>query len=311
MTRFIIKALRDNKGMSLITSMIAVGTVGVIGMTISRSVDDAQKVGSKNQAFGDKRIISDMISKRVSCSLSFDGYNFPYKCQNQKMDLRDYEGKIIVGKSGTKIGNWTVKAVCSKKKDMIDVKMARINADGKYLKDPLTGQVLDFRHPTSSTFTQEDSPCRGYLDGDAFEGRIESIVKHDLTFKEVEVEGIDDEETVKPYEYKTKGTRLRVSAQLMSAALGRNHTTRIYMRITEGQKKVIFPEDGDWQEIHRVSGYKDDRHAYDRGFYQTFVKVTPKKMHRFLFKIAGDGGESGTHVGILESPIEISIEDMR
>lgn len=93
--------------------------------------------------------ISQTLENGVDCS------QIPKTCiAGTLLDLRKTNGTVLVSASAQSfLSGWAVRALCRPQNQFI-VQVARLDARGQAVKDPISGQNLDFNHPKNTLFSE-------------------------------------------------------------------------------------------------------------------------------------------------------------
>lgn len=169
----ILKRLHQNQS-GFISLPIVMGLVGllllVMHSTYKRAQDELAREYHKELMTDKFEVLSALRYAKVCEAV-------PKSCSaGQRLDLFDKQGREIVNRDGThKISRWNVKVEClANKSNQYWVYVARLNGT-EFLKDPLTGQLLQWKEisdlssacgsalPNDTLFLRND--CYGGIEG--------------------------------------------------------------------------------------------------------------------------------------------------
>ncbi len=156
---------RSEAGYGMVEMMVAMGLTGLIAGAAYAFYHLTDRFSHSTQDRYTVRSISRHISDNISCQ------RLPSSCKpGEGLTFYDRFGKVMIAPGGTKMRDFTLRAICTGKKSFV-VYAARLDAKGAVVKDSLTGEKKTWMSDKSAIFTDR-SLCTTFTgnDGDSESG---------------------------------------------------------------------------------------------------------------------------------------------
>lgn len=161
-----------DQGASLVEVIMAMGLMGILSIGIMKFFDNNNRLVQNTNIKMDKQAIILDLQSRAICP---DQAILLASCgaPGVLVDLKDAAGKIIVSKSGSKFGHFTVRAECNSSKNAIVIRLTRLSdsgtvnstADADFKPDPLTSKIIKWTDPGSLGQPVGTNFCSGSSNG--------------------------------------------------------------------------------------------------------------------------------------------------
>ncbi len=168
--------VQSERGTSLISAVIAIGIVTLASTHLFRTTSQSMSSMRFVEQRGDMESIRQMLISGLDCSATFldNAVNTNVDCSSTSALNGQSSGKFLRLRRATlnggvhyitgsletsgnfanagRFGDWYLRATCSEAEQSLVIRVARGTSTGTFAKDPLTGQVLDWNHPSSLLF---------------------------------------------------------------------------------------------------------------------------------------------------------------
>ncbi len=121
--------------------------MGILALGVTRMIDFGQKGSKSNELNNERGILRHYLYQSLSCTNTIPSSSTPICNGNPFVAIKTVDSSIIAkanGASGDKIGEWMVRARCLGTDQKLLIEASRKSADGRVLKDPLTGKSQDW-----------------------------------------------------------------------------------------------------------------------------------------------------------------------
>ena len=179
----VMKKTLKNQGFSFLEILIGLSIAGVVGYTIMMQMSTSMRANKRIEMVQAKKLIVEFLQARVDCSLT-ENINTIANCTDGSVVTLKGRGgtDLVSANGGRKIGEWTLKATCSKPTsgplegtEGISVKVAwqkpgtNFNSynENDYFQDPLVqnkeaklkDKVMNYAHSQAGLFPNDSRIC--------------------------------------------------------------------------------------------------------------------------------------------------------
>jgi hypothetical protein len=145
-----VKKLHPSSGIGMLETLIGIAILGIILPFAYKMLIQSRQFGASSEDRLNLRSVARMIENHVDCP------NLPTTCTAQQLIAlpRKNGGTLVAANGQTLLLGWRVRALCTSS-NQFKVQVARLGPKGEFVKDPLTGQILDWDAPRNTIFAEK------------------------------------------------------------------------------------------------------------------------------------------------------------